>query len=71
MSSLITTDPGVGVYVDGVYRGTIDMRSSVSVARKVVYARHWTTSGTHTIELRVAGTSGRPSVSLDGFVVLR
>ncbi len=59
------------VYVDGVYRGTIDMRSSASVARKVVYARNWTSSGTHTIELRVAGTSGRPSVSLDGFVVLR
>jgi subtilisin family serine protease len=59
------------VYVDGVYRGTIDMRSSTSVARKIVYTRNWTSSGTHTIELRVAGTSGRPSVSLDGFVVLR
>ena len=47
------------------------MRSSASVARKVVFARNWTSSGTHTIELRVAGTSGRPSVSLDGFVVLR
>jgi hypothetical protein len=59
------------VYIDGVYRATIDLRSSTSVARKIVYARNWTTSGTHTIELRVAGTSGRPSVSLDGFVVLR
>jgi subtilisin family serine protease len=59
------------VYVDGVYRGTIDLRSSVSVARKIAFGRTWTTSGTHTIELRVAGTSGRPSVSLDGFVVLR
>lgn len=59
------------VYIDGVYRATIDMRSSTSVARKIVYTRNWSTSGTHTIELRVAGTSGRPSVSLDGFVVLR
>jgi subtilisin len=59
------------VYIDGVNRGTIDLRSSVSVARKIAYARSWSTSGTHTIELRVAGTSGRPSVSLDGFVVLR
>lgn len=59
------------VYIDGVYRATIDTRSSTSVARKIVYVRNWTASGTHTIELRVAGTSGRPSVSLDGFVVLR
>jgi hypothetical protein len=59
------------VYIDGVYRATIDTRSSTTQYRKVVYVRNWTTSGTHTIELRVAGTSGRPTVSLDGFVVLR
>jgi subtilisin len=59
------------VYIDGVYRATIDTRSSTTQYRKVVYVRNWTTSATHTIELRVAGTSGRPTVSLDGFVVLR
>jgi hypothetical protein len=35
-----------------------------------MYSASWATSRTRTIELRVAGTSGRPTVSLDGFVVL-
>ncbi len=59
------------VYIDGVYKSTVDLYSQSSVYRKVVYVGSWSSSGTHTIELRVAGTSGRPSVSLDGFIVLR
>jgi hypothetical protein len=59
------------IYIDGVNRGTIDLYSRSSVYRRVVYSIAWTTSGTHTIELRVAGTSTRPTVSLDGFIVLR
>jgi hypothetical protein len=31
----------------------------------------WASSGTRTIEVRVLGTSGRPRVELDAFVVLR
>jgi subtilisin family serine protease len=59
------------VYVDGVYRATIDLRTSTLQHRRVVYARTFSTSGTHTIELRVLGTAGRPMVSLDAFVVLQ
>jgi hypothetical protein len=58
------------VYIDGVYRATIDLRTSTLQHRRVVYARTFSTSGTHTIELRVLGTAGRPMVSLDAFVVL-
>jgi subtilisin len=58
------------VYIDGVYRATIDLRTSTLQHRRVVYARAFSTSGTHTIELRVLGTAGRPMVSLDAFVVL-
>jgi subtilisin family serine protease len=58
------------VYLDGTYRATVDLYSSSNVYRKVVYIGNWSTSGTHTIELRVTGTSGRPAVSLDGFIVL-
>jgi hypothetical protein len=59
------------VYIDGVYRTTIDLWASTTQHRRVVYARSFGTSGTHTIEWRVLGTSGRPMVSLDAFVVLR
>jgi subtilisin len=61
----------VKIYVDGVYRATIDLRSSTTEHRRVVYARSFGSSGTHTVALHVVGTSGRPMVSLDAFVVLR
>ncbi len=59
------------VYIDGVFRTTVDLRTSSTQHRRVVYARTFGSSGTHTIEWRVLGTSGRPMVSLDAFVVLR
>jgi subtilisin len=59
------------VYIDGVYRTTIDLLASTRQDRRVVYARSFGSSGTHTIEWRVLGTSGRPTVSIDAFVVLR
>ena len=58
------------IYIDGVHRATIDLRTSTTQHRRVVYARSFGSSGTHTIELRVVGTSGRPMASLDAFVVL-
>jgi hypothetical protein len=59
------------IYIDGVYRSTIDLATSSPYHRRVVWAHDFGASGTHTIELRVLGTSGRPTVSLDGFVILR
>ena len=61
----------ITVYVDGDYKATVDLYSSSATYRKVVYSASWATSRTRTIELRVAGTSGRPTVSLDGFIVLK
>jgi subtilisin family serine protease len=66
-----TTRGKVSIYVNGVYKATVDLRSASTVYRKVVYSAAWASSSTRTIELRVAGTTGRPTVSLDGFVVLR
>ncbi|HET7168496.1 MAG TPA: S8 family serine peptidase [Candidatus Limnocylindrales bacterium] len=60
-----------GVYVDGVYRATIDLKATKSYARRVVYAIDFGATGTHSIELRVLGTSGRPTVALDAVVILR
>lgn len=59
------------IYIDGVYRKTIDLRTSTLHNRRVVYALDFGVSGTHTIQLRVLGTSGRPTVSVDAFVILR
>jgi hypothetical protein len=59
------------IYIDGVYKATIDLRTSSYIYRRVVYVGNWSSVGTRTIEVRVSGTSGRPTVSLDGFVVLQ
>jgi hypothetical protein len=61
----------VSVYIDGVYRKTIDLRTNTLRHRRVVYALDFGVSGTHTIQLRNLGTSGRPMVSLDAVVILR
>jgi subtilisin family serine protease len=58
------------IYIDGKYHTTIDTYSSTTGYRKVVYVGNWSVAGTHTIELRVAATAGRPTVSVDGFLVL-
>jgi subtilisin family serine protease len=58
------------IYIDGVYHATVDLYSATAAYKKVVYVGNWSVAGTHTIELRVSGTSGRPTVSLDGFLVL-
>jgi subtilisin family serine protease len=58
------------IYIDGVYHATVDFYSSTATYKRVVYVGNWSVAGTHTIEVRVSGTSGRPTVSLDGFLVL-
>jgi hypothetical protein len=59
------------VYLDGTYLGWLDMYSASTVARKVVFSRNWSTSAAHTLAVRVVGTSGRPSIDVDAFTVLR
>lgn len=58
------------IYVDGRYAGSVSLyRTSTSYGR-VAFTKAWPSSGRHTIEIRVAGTSGRPRVDVDGFVML-
>lgn len=61
----------VYVYVDGVRLGTLDTRASTTAYRQLMWTRTWSTSGRHTIKIVVAGTSGRPTVGIDGLVYLR
>ena len=59
------------MYVNGVYQATVDLYRSSYQYRAVAWQKTWSTSGTRTIKLVVAGTSGRPRVDLDAFVVVK
>lgn len=57
------------IYIDGVYKTTIDTYSSTAKYRQVVYTYNWSTSGTHTIKIVNVGTSGRSRLDIDGLAV--
>jgi hypothetical protein len=66
--------PGRGladILVDGKKVATIDLQAAALQERRVVYSTHWISLGEHTISIVVVGTTGRPRVDLDAFVVLR
>ena len=56
------------IYIDGVLSTRINLRATKTTYRQLVYTKHFTTLGAHTIEIRPIGT-GR--VDIDGFAVLR
>ena len=58
------------VYVDGVYRKTVNLNSATYHARQIVYAFHWAANGTHTITIVNLGTDGHSRVDVDAFVRL-
>ena len=55
------------VEVDGVNAGTVNLNASTPGARRIVYAKAWSTTGQHTITITNAGTSTRMDV--DAFLV--
>jgi len=58
------------VYVDGVYRQTVNLYSATFVARRVVFAATWSVNGSHTIRIVNLGTAGHSRVDVDAFVRL-
>lgn len=58
------------VYIDGVYATILSLRASTSAYRSIVFARNWTTVGSHSIKIVVVGTAGHPRVDVDAFVRL-
>lgn len=58
------------VYINGHFRGTIDLWSSRARTRQVVWTRMFSTSRWRTIKLVCMGTHGRAKVGVDGFVLL-
>jgi hypothetical protein len=62
----------VKIYLDGSYVRTIDLGSSTTKFRRIVFSRTWSTSGTHTLRLvAVGGAAGDNRVDLDALTVLR
>jgi hypothetical protein len=58
------------IYIDGVYKATVSEYAGTSKHRQVV--GQWAvTRGDHRITVVNVGTSGRPTMTIDGFTVLR
>jgi hypothetical protein len=57
------------VYVNGVLKATIDLYSATTTKQLVVWSANYSTSATRTVTIKVLGTSGRPRVDVDGFIV--
>ena len=57
------------VYVDGVYRSTINLRASSSLSKVVVFNTSWATTASHSVKVVVIGGTGR--VEVDAFAFLR
>lgn len=63
--------PGHGkarVYVDGTLIATVDLNATSDAPRRVVFRRHWSSVGGHSVRIVV---SGGGVVDIDAFVVLR
>ncbi len=59
------------VYVDGVYKSTIDTYRSSYQSRVVVFNASWNTAATHSVKVVVLATSRRPRIDIDAFAFLR
>ncbi len=69
--SRATTSGQAHIYVDGVKTATVDLKSSTTKYRDVIWTKTWSSSSKHTIKIVVVGTSGRPTITTDGLVYLK
>jgi bacillopeptidase F len=59
------------VYVDGVYRGTVNLHRTSFAGRQLVFRAAWTASGVHALRIVVIGTAHHPRVDVDAFAIIR
>lgn len=57
------------VSVDGVKVGTVSLRAGKLKARRVVWAKWWPTSGSHTVSAKVQKAPGGSRAEVDAFIV--
>jgi hypothetical protein len=65
-----TSSGQIDVYVDGSKVSTVDLRSSTTKYRQLVWSKAFTGSAKHTVMINVLATSGRPAVTIDDLVYL-
>jgi beta-N-acetylhexosaminidase len=58
------------VYIDGRYMATVNLHSTTTSLRRIMFATNWPHQGTHTIRIVVLGTAGHARVDVDSFVRL-
>jgi Tol biopolymer transport system component len=61
------------VYVDGIYKGTVDSYGSTTTTRRVLWTGTRFLSGvkSHTLKIVTVGTAGRPRVDIDAIGLTR
>ncbi len=59
------------VWIDGIHVTNIHLHRSKLHPRRVVFTRTWTSSGTHTITIVVAGSAHHPRVDIDALVITK
>jgi uncharacterized protein with LGFP repeats len=69
--SRASTSGQAAVYVDGVLKTTVDLKSSTTSYRQTIWSTSWSTSAKHTLKIVVLGTSGRPAVTTDGVTYVK
>jgi hypothetical protein len=52
-----------------VLKATVDLYSATTLRQRIVWSANYSTSATRTVTIKVLGTSGRPRVDVDGFIV--
>jgi hypothetical protein len=57
------------VYINGVFKATVDLYSASTLKQRIVWSANYASSATRTITIKVLGTSHRPRVDVDGFIV--
>jgi hypothetical protein len=57
------------VFDSGHWIGTVDSYAPTTTARDVLFAKSFTTIGTHHFAIKARGTADRPDVILDGFAM--
>ena len=67
VSPKASTRGKASIYVNGVLKATIDLKSTSTLKQAVVWQTTFSTSAKRTVLIKVLGTSGRPRVDVDGF----
>ena len=66
-------DRGVArVYLDGSTHptATIDLHSTATLRRQIVFTHSWTSRGAHSVRIVCAGTPGHPRIDVDALLSL-